>query len=78
MREIELRFAVVTRRVLHDVTHADLPTCKQLVENAYCVWARGSAGGPRSQFLRFPNRADARIISLAAYTQEPGAVSGLK
>ncbi len=78
MREIELPFAVVTGRVVHDIIHADLPTCKQVVEDAYCVWARGSAGGPRSQFLRFPNRPDARIISLAAYTQEPRAVSGLK
>jgi N-[(2S)-2-amino-2-carboxyethyl]-L-glutamate dehydrogenase len=71
-------FAVVTGPTAHRVIHGDLPRCQAVVADAYLAHGAGRTVCPHSQFLRFPDTPDARIIALPAHVGAPFQVSGIK
>ncbi|MCY0989535.1 2,3-diaminopropionate biosynthesis protein SbnB [Nannocystis sp. ILAH1] len=73
-----MEFATISGKTCHRVIHDDIPRCLEIVREAYLAHRLGDTVNPPSAFLRFPDRPDARIISLPAHLGGPDAVSGIK
>ncbi|MFE2013585.1 2,3-diaminopropionate biosynthesis protein SbnB [Streptomyces sp. NPDC059491] len=71
-------FAVVPGRQVKQVLDGAETTVKDIVEAAYHLHAAGRTVNPASTFLRFPDRATARIIALPASLSGASRVDGLK
>jgi hypothetical protein len=69
-------FAVVTGDTAHCVIHADLLSCQAVVADAYLAHGAGQTVCPPSQFLRFPDTPEARIIALPAHLEIHSACRG--
>ncbi|MGW5782001.1 2,3-diaminopropionate biosynthesis protein SbnB [Streptomyces sp. NPDC003863] len=71
-------FAVVPGRQVKRVLDGAETTVRDIVESAYHLHAAGRTVNPASTFLRFPDRATARIIALPASLSGASRVDGLK
>jgi ornithine cyclodeaminase len=71
-------FSVVSGSTVARVIGNDLAGCIDVIRRAYLTHARGDTVNPNSIFLRFPHRANARIIGLAAHVSGTPAISGMK
>jgi N-[(2S)-2-amino-2-carboxyethyl]-L-glutamate dehydrogenase len=78
MSQPALPFSVLTGRVVHRLIHDDLAGCLEVVRAAYAAHEAGRTVNPASVFLRFEDRANARIIGLPAHVATPVPVSGMK
>ncbi|MGH6671013.1 MAG: 2,3-diaminopropionate biosynthesis protein SbnB [Xanthobacteraceae bacterium] len=72
-------FSVITGQVIGEIIREDVPRIVDLITGTYRAHAAHQTVNPPSQFLRFPKRPNARIISLPAYVGGDGRpVSGVK
>lgn len=71
-------FSVITGKAIHDLIHADVPGCIQVVRDCYLAHDAGETVNPASVFLRFPHRPEARIIALPAHLGGSRQLSGIK
>jgi ornithine cyclodeaminase len=69
---------LVKGKACHDVVHGDLDGCVRAVRDAYVAHRARRSVNPRSSFLLFPERPNARIIALPAYLGDRFGVSGIK
>src|SRR3970282_2022061 len=67
MARAPFEFSVIPGNTVREIIQADLPGIVHLVAGAYRAHARNQTVNPPSQFLRFPDRPNARIISLPAH-----------
>ncbi len=73
-----MKFAVITGKTIHRLIHEDVAGCVEIVKETYLAGHREEVVCPRSYFLRFPDRPDARIIALPAHLGGEKSVSGIK
>ncbi len=78
MARAPFEFSVIPGDTVREIIQADLPGIVDLVAGAYRAHARNQTVNPPSQFLRFPDRPNARIISLPAHLGGDESVSGVK
>ncbi len=78
MSNRSIEFSVIPGHVIRDIIRADMPCIVDLVADTYRAHAANQTVNPPSQFLRFPDRPNARIISLPAYLGNGRPVSGVK
>ncbi|TKD09432.1 2,3-diaminopropionate biosynthesis protein SbnB [Polyangium fumosum] len=78
MLDDRFSFSVVTGAVVDRVLRRDLGATVPWVSDAYLAHAAGECTNPPSQFLRFPDRPEARIIALPADVQADVQTSGIK
>src|SRR4029077_11460181 len=71
-------FTVITGREVYKAIFGDIEGCIEVVRAAYLAHREGRTENPNSQFLRFKDRPNARIISLPAHLGQPWSVSGIK
>jgi N-[(2S)-2-amino-2-carboxyethyl]-L-glutamate dehydrogenase len=71
-------FAVIPGNVVSDIIRADYNRVIDIVEQAYHKHGAGETVNPPSLFLRFPDRPNARIITLPAHLGGDDAVTGMK
>jgi N-[(2S)-2-amino-2-carboxyethyl]-L-glutamate dehydrogenase len=71
-------FNVIGGQAVHELLASDLGQVVAIVEDAYRSHGAGHTVNPPSQFLRFPDRPNARIIALPAYLGGDSPVSGIK
>ena len=70
--------SVINGKTVSDIIGAHRDECIDVVREAYLAHARGQAVNPDSQFLRFPDKPDCRIIALPAFVGDGIGVAGLK
>jgi len=73
-----LEFSVVPGEVIGEIVRDDVSGIVNLIAETYRAHAANQTVNPASQFLRFPKRPNARIISLPAYLGNEQPVSGVK
>lgn len=78
MAHAPFEFSVIPGDTVREIIRAGLPGIVDLVAKAYRAHARNQTVNPPSQFLRFPDRPNARIISLPAHIGGDESVSGVK
>lgn len=78
MSNRSLEFSVIPAHVISGIIRSDIPRIVELVAETYRAHAANQTVNPPSQFLRFPDRPNARIISLPAYLGDKHPVSGVK
>jgi 2,3-diaminopropionate biosynthesis protein SbnB len=71
-------FSVVSGDAAHEVVRSNISRIVDLVAEAYRAHGAGQTVNPASQFLRFPDRPNARIIALPAFLGGPTPACGLK
>ncbi|MEU1090072.1 2,3-diaminopropionate biosynthesis protein SbnB [Streptomyces sp. NPDC005892] len=71
-------FHVVGGTVLRTLIDDSRPDIVETVRSAYLTHGDGDSVNPRSYFLRFPDKPDARIIALPAHLGGDYGVSGIK
>ena len=69
---------IINGNTIHDLIHADLVGCTEVVRRAYLVHGDGMSVNPSSHFLTFPEKPTSRIIALPAYLGSEFGVSGIK
>lgn len=69
---------VITGDDVHSCVNGNAEECVDLVRRAYLTHASGDSSNPHSSFLRFPHKANSRIISLPAYLGGEFGVAGMK
>jgi 2,3-diaminopropionate biosynthesis protein SbnB len=70
--------SIINGKTVSDIIGADREKCIDVVRDAYLAHADGRSVNPDSQFLRFPDKPDCRIIALPAYLGDGFDVAGLK
>jgi ornithine cyclodeaminase len=75
---MQFELSVINGKTVFDIIRADRAGCIDIVRNAYLAHARGQSVNPDSNFLRFPEKPDCRIIALPAYIGDGFHVAGLK
>ena len=70
--------SIINGKTVADVIHAQRAACLDVVRDAYLAHARGQSVNPDSNFLRFPDKPDCRIIALPAFLGDGFGVAGLK
>jgi 2,3-diaminopropionate biosynthesis protein SbnB len=71
-------FHVVSGTVAKDIITGSRPRIVDQVREAYLLHHAGDSLNPKSYFLRFPAKPEARIIALPAYLGGDSDVAGLK
>jgi N-[(2S)-2-amino-2-carboxyethyl]-L-glutamate dehydrogenase len=71
-------FHTMGGKSIRAVIEASRPEIVARVRETYLAHDRGETISLNSQFLRFPAKPNARIISLPAFVPEPRAVAGIK
>jgi 2,3-diaminopropionate biosynthesis protein SbnB len=71
-------FSVITARSIRRIVFEDLSGCVDVVRDAYLAHEAGRSVNPHSVFLRFNDRANARIIALPSHLSSPWNISGVK
>jgi ornithine cyclodeaminase len=71
---LDLVGAAAVRSILDE----DRPAVTEIVRATYLEHRRGTTVNPRSQFLRFPDKPEARIIALPAFLGGEHQVAGIK
>lgn len=70
--------SVIKGETVYDIIRRNRAGCINIVRHAYLAHARGQSVNPDSQFLRFPEKPDCRIIALPAFLADGFQVAGLK
>ena len=70
--------SVINGKTVSDIVHANRAACLDIVRDAYLAHAKGQSVNPDSNFLKFPEKPDARIIALPAYLGDGVHVAGIK
>ncbi|MCW6007289.1 hypothetical protein K1W54_22495 [Micromonospora sp. CPCC 205371] len=74
----EKPFHTMDARSVRAVVEASRPEIVACVRDTYLAHERGETICLNSQFLRFPEKPNARIIALPAFVREPRGVAGIK
>ncbi|TLY31240.1 MAG: 2,3-diaminopropionate biosynthesis protein SbnB [Ignavibacteria bacterium] len=69
---------MINGKTVFDIIRSHRAECIDVVRDAYLAHADGHAVNPDSNFLRFPEKPDCRIIALPAYLGNGFDVAGLK
>src|SRR5437762_46319 len=75
---MHFELAIINGKTVFDIVRAHRRECIEVVRNAYLGHANGQSVNPDSNFLRFPEKPDCRIIALPAYVGNGCQVAGLK
>ena len=70
--------SIINGRTVFDIIRAHRSECIDVVRDAYLAHADGHSVNPDSNFLRFPEKPDCRIIALPAFLGNGFGVAGLK
>ena len=70
--------SIISGKTVCDIIRAHRAGCVDVVRDAYLAHDKGQSVNPDSQFLRFPEKPDCRIIALPAYLGDGCGVAGLK
>lgn len=69
---------IVDGGTVSDIVDANRHEVQQIVETTYLAHHEGRSVNPRSHFLRFPDKPEARIIALPAFLGGEQEVAGIK
>jgi 2,3-diaminopropionate biosynthesis protein SbnB len=75
---MRFELSIINGKTVCDIIRARRAECIDVVRDAYLAHANGHSVNPDSQFLRFPDKPDCRIIALPAYLGNGFGVAGLK
>src|SRR2546422_11049839 len=75
---MEFELSIINGKTVFDIIRSHRAECIDVVRDAYLAHARGQSVNPDSNFLRFPEKPDCRIIALPAYLGNGVGVAGLK
>ncbi|HSU69293.1 MAG TPA: 2,3-diaminopropionate biosynthesis protein SbnB [Tepidisphaeraceae bacterium] len=75
---MNFELSIINGRTVSDIIRAHRGDCIDVVREAYLGHAKGQSVNPDSNFLRFPEKPDCRIIALPAYVGNGCGVAGLK
>src|SRR5688572_4952337 len=75
---MNFELSIINGKTVSDIIRAHRADCIDIVRDAYLAHARGQSVNPDSNFLRFPEKPDCRIIALPAYLGDGFQVAGLK
>src|SRR5437660_3590062 len=75
---MNFELSIINGKTVFDIIHAHPADCIEIVRDAYLAHARGESVNPDSNFLRFTEKPDCRIIALPAYLGNGFDVAGLK
>lgn len=78
MNSTQFPFSVITASTIRALVFEDLNGCIDVVRDAYLAHDKGLSVNPHSVFLRFEDRANARIIALPSHLSSAWNISGLK
>jgi 2,3-diaminopropionate biosynthesis protein SbnB len=70
--------SIINGKTVFDIICAHRGKCIDVVRDAYLAHAEGHSVNPDSNFLRFPEKPDCRIIALPAFIGNGFGVAGLK
>jgi 2,3-diaminopropionate biosynthesis protein SbnB len=70
--------SIINGKTVFDIISAHRSECIAVVRDAYLAHADGHSVNPDSNFLRFPDKPDCRIIALPAFLGNGFGVAGLK
>ncbi len=70
--------SIINGKTVSDIIRAHRAECIDVVRDAYLAHAEGNSVNPDSNFLRFPEKPDCRIIALPAFVGNGCGVAGLK
>jgi len=75
---MHFELSIINGKTVSDIIRAHRADCIDVVRDAYLAHANGQSVNPDSNFLRFPEKPDCRIIALPAYLGNGCGVAGLK
>jgi 2,3-diaminopropionate biosynthesis protein SbnB len=75
---LPFELSLVKGQTVHEIVHANVGRCVEIVKQAYLAHRQGRTVNPASHFLRFPEKPGARIIALPAFLGPESGVAGLK
>jgi N-[(2S)-2-amino-2-carboxyethyl]-L-glutamate dehydrogenase len=75
---MHFELSIINGKTVFDIIRAHRSECVDVVRDAYLAHADGHAVNPDSNFLRFPEKPDCRIIALPAFLGNGFGVAGLK
>src|SRR6266705_6153672 len=75
---MHFELSIINGKTVFDIVRAHRSECIRIVQEAYLAHAQGQSVNPDSNFLRFPDKPDCRIIALPAYLGDGFHVAGLK
>jgi len=75
---MQFELSIINGKTVFDIIRGHRADCIDIVRDAYLAHARGQSVNPDSNFLRFPEKPDCRIIALPAYLGDGFQVAGLK
>src|SRR5437879_11709671 len=75
---MQFELSIINGKTVFDIVRAHRADCIDIVRNAYLAHAQGQSVNPDSNFLRFPDKPDCRIIALPAYLGDGFHVAGPK
>jgi len=73
-----MQLSIINGKTVSDIIRAHRADCIDVVRDAYLAHANGQSVNPDSNFLRFPEKPDCRIIALPAFLGNGFGVAGLK
>src|SRR6266581_4717865 len=75
---MNFELSIINGKTVFDIIRSDRAGCIDVVRDAYLAHAQGQSVNPDSNFLKFPEKPDCRIIALPAYLGNGVGVAGLK
>ncbi|HEY6092966.1 MAG TPA: 2,3-diaminopropionate biosynthesis protein SbnB [Gemmatimonadales bacterium] len=78
MTTMDFPLSIINGKTVSDIIRGHRAECIEVVRHAYLAHARGQSVNPDSNFLRFPDKPDCRIIALPAYVGDGFHVAGMK
>ena len=78
MGAMHFDLSIINGKTVSDIIRARRDECIDVVRDAYLAHADGHSVNPDSNFLRFPEKPDCRIIALPAFLGNGFGVAGLK
>ena len=75
---MNFELSIINGKTVFDIIRSHRAECIEVVHDAYAAHAQGQTVNPDSNFLRFPEKPDCRIIALPAYLGNGVGVAGLK
>src|ERR1051325_6174934 len=78
MTTMDFPLSIINGKTVSDIIRGHRAECIEVGRHAYLAHARGQSVNPDSNFLRFPDKPDCRIIALPAYVGDGFHVAGMK